>query len=362
MSVASSSSSAHDPRVFWLLQFAGWFGYFVFSYVVALAHGRPSHYWCVPLSTAVAGLVATSLLRYLLRRFAENGPLRFFGIAAMPMLMAVLFISLINSVALSSWCPADCRPGSSSAYVAYVGTFTWVVLAWTLMYWAVKTSRRLQEQTAAVLAAQAAANEAQLKMLRYQLNPHFLFNTLNAISTLVLDRDIDTANKMVTSLSAFLRHSLDADPMQRTSLRQELDALRLYLGIEQLRFTDRLRLRVEVSEEAYGAAVPSFLLQPLVENAIKYAVAPRVEGGTIEIRAWLEGDRLQVEVRDDGPGFPAARSDGLPPGRGVGLRNARERLRVLYGARHEFALEDAHPHGAVVRIGLPFEAIEVRRS
>jgi two-component system, LytTR family, sensor kinase len=198
-------------------------------------------------------------------------------------------------------------------------------------------------------------------MLRYQLNPHFLFNTLNAISTLVLDRDHQTANRMVTSLSAFLRHSLDADPMQRVTLKQELDAINLYLGIEKVRFAERLRLRIEVEPEAYAALMPSLLLQPLIENAIKYAVAKRVEGGTLELTARRVDGMLEIALRDDGPGFSHPEGD-LPGGNGVGLRNTRERLRVLYGERQAFVLRNRQPRGAEIVLRLPFEAAGTPRE
>jgi LytS/YehU family sensor histidine kinase len=194
-------------------------------------------------------------------------------------------------------------------------------------------------------------------MLRYQLNPHFLFNTLNAISTLVLDRRSDTANGMVGSLSAFLRYSLDSDPVQRVTLAQEIDATNLYLGIEQLRFGERLRVRMDIEPAARAALVPSLLLQPLIENAIKFAVSKREEGGAIEIEARRAGANLVLTMRDDGPG--CASFDKRGNGHGVGLANTRERLQVLYGERQQFELSNREPHGAQVRIVLPFEVAAV---
>ncbi len=126
-------------------------------------------------------------------------------------------------------------------------------------------------------------------MLRYQLNPHFLFNTLNAISTLVLDGQNRIANLAVSRLSEFLRYTLDQDPMKKVTLRQELDALNLYLGIEKLRFGDRLKLEFDVDERSETALVPSLLLQPLVENSMKYAIAPREQGGSVTVIAGIEG-------------------------------------------------------------------------
>ena len=210
-------------------------------------------------------------------------------------------------------------------------------------------------QNEAVLKATNAAHQSQLKMLRYQLNPHFLFNTLNAISTLVLDGDTTTANHMVTRLSAFLRHSLDRDPVKKITLTKELETLNLYLTIEKIRFEERLQLVFEVSPEAGPALVPSLILQPLVENSIKYAIAASEDGGTIAIKAKREGDLLCMEVSDDGPGVPDL--DNLAPsdGGGVGLVNTRERLLVLYGAQQEFLVSNRQPNGLAVTICIPFE-------
>ena len=140
-------------------------------------------------------------------------------------------------------------------------------------------------------------------MLRYQLNPHFLFNTLNAISTLILDNENRTANQAVTRLSEFLRYTLDQDPMKKVTLRQEIEAMNLYLTTEKLRFGDRLQLEFAVEERALEALVPSLLLQPLIENAVKYAVSPSERGGIIRVEGRARGAMLELAVSDDGPGL-----------------------------------------------------------
>ena len=166
-------------------------------------------------------------------------------------------------------------------------------------------------------------------MLRYQLNPHFLFNTLNAISTLVLINEADTANKMLSRLSDFLRYSLYKDPINKVPLQQEIYAANLYLEIEKVRFSERLTIDIDIAENTSQALVPSLILQPLVENAIKYAVASQTCGGTINIKASKFGHDLLIEVADNGPGMPI--DDGLPKDSGgVGLVNTRERLAALY--------------------------------
>ncbi|MEM1412440.1 MAG: histidine kinase [Pseudomonadota bacterium] len=240
---------------------------------------------------------------------------------------------------------------------AYLSTFTnsWTIMAaWSVLYFGIKYHQVFQDVRESALRSAAMAHEAQLKMLRYQLNPHFLFNTLNAISTLVLERDTKLANRMVTELSRFLRFSLDNDPLQKITLEEELEAIGLYLGIEKVRFEDRLQLVEDIETEARRALIPSLLLQPLVENAIKYGIARSEAGGTLRISARVFAGELLLELADDGPG--CALVDGAIPGaKGVGLRNTQERLEELYGAAHGFRLSDTDPHGLTVNIRIPFE-------
>jgi two-component system LytT family sensor kinase len=189
-------------------------------------------------------------------------------------------------------------------------------------------------------------------MLRYQLNPHFLFNTLNAISTLILDGRREDANGMVGALSGFLRYSLESDPEQKVTLDQEIRAAKRYLAIEQLRFGERLNVVIVVPDAAGAALVPSLILQSLIENAVKYAVSRSEEGGTIEITAHIDDAMLEITVADDGPGSVNYRPNKTG-GAGVGLANTRERLRVLYGAGHVFAIGNLQPHGTVARLRFP---------
>jgi LytS/YehU family sensor histidine kinase len=236
----------------------------------------------------------------------------------------------------------------------YTSGFT-IMAAWSVLYFAIKYYQIFQEIQKSALKSAAMAHEAQLKMLRYQLNPHFLFNTLNAISTLVLEQQTELANRMVTKLSSFLRYSLDNDPMQKITLEQELAALGLYLDIEKVRFEERLSLELDIGEEAAGALIPSLLLQPLVENAIKYGIARSEEGGHLRIAAKVFAGDLLLELSDDGPGVELV--DGqIPDANGVGLRNTRERLAELYGSQHSFRLSKTEPHGLTVSIRIPHES------
>ncbi|HXV73162.1 MAG TPA: histidine kinase, partial [Sphingomonadales bacterium] len=200
---------------------------------------------------------------------------------------------------------------------------------------------------------------AQLKMLRYQLNPHFLFNTLNAISSLVLAKRYGKANGMLGKLSAFLRYSLVNQPAQKSTLEQELEALGLYLDIEKVRFHKRLTIVLDVERTARKALIPSLLLQPLVENAIKYAIAPSEEGGTIKLKARLRGQRLFISVADTGPGLKKSQAVGEQSS-GVGIANIRARLAQAYADDQSFTLKNLKPRGFEAAIEIPAEFEESR--
>ncbi len=171
-------------------------------------------------------------------------------------------------------------------------------------------------------------------MLRYQLNPHFLFNTLNSISTLVLLKQTERANAMLARLSSFLRYTLVNEPTAKVTLAQEVETLKLYLEIEKMRFEDRLRPHFKIESETIGARLPSLLLQPLIENAIKYAVTPSENGADIWITATREGQAVRIEVADNGSGEGA--DFAASPSTGVGLANIRDRLSQAYGGSASF--------------------------
>jgi two-component sensor histidine kinase len=339
--------------LFWALHTLGWSAYLITQYLGALLYEKPAAYVKVVLAAAAGGFLLSAPLRYLYRRLA--------GQRLVVLIPVVLFTSWVVAlgwrvVINSSYMHFVGGEGMEGApwYGIFAGTLssTYLLVCWSGLYFGIKYYEALQEQRETMLRASALAQEAQVKMLRYQLNPHFLFNTLNAISTLVLDNQGKVANLALSRLSDFLRYTLDQDPMKKVTLRQELDALNLYLGIEQLRFGDRLRLEYDVDEGVLQALVPSLVLQPLVENSLKYAVAPREEGGRLRIEAREEGGRLRMVVQDDGPGLPVGVELGA--GRGVGFRNTRERLAVLYGDQQKLAVRFSRP-GLRLEITLPYE-------
>ena len=208
------------------------------------------------------------------------------------------------------------------------------------------------------LSAETGEREAQIKMLRYQLNSHFLFNTLNSISALVKTDRSDQARLMITQLSDFLRFSLDNDANQKVDLENEIRALNLYLDIEKVRYGARLNLEFDIMNGTEGAHIPSLILQPLVENALKFAVSGRVKGGRIRIQVRRSDDILILSVDDSGPGMG---SDiyGLPNEvifkDGVGLKNISERLELQYENMVGLTFKKFEFWGLSAIVHLPFE-------
>ncbi len=192
---------------------------------------------------------------------------------------------------------------------------------------------------------------SELQVLKMQIHPHFLFNTLHAISTLV-HKDADAADQMISGLSDLLRHSFMNPGLHEVPLHDELEFLKLYLDIMKTRFGDRLQVRLDIPGEAFPALVPSLILQPLVENAIRHGVASRLEGGKVTVCVCRRGNHLVIEVADDGPGFRRSQEEIIR--NGVGLANSKERLKLLYGDDHLFQLRNGEDGGARVILDIPF--------
>jgi two-component system, LytTR family, sensor kinase len=345
---------------FWSLHAMGWSAYAISQYLGALLYGKAVEYNKVIFVAAVSGFVLSSWLRYLCRWLWNKPPAVMIGMGVLGAYVTALTWRLpVNwaYVTMFEW-----ERDHIQTWVDYFsGTMssTYLMVCWMGLYFGFRYYESMQAQREAALRSSALAQEAQLKMLRYQLNPHFLFNTLNAISTLILDNRNTTANSAVTGLSEFLRYTLDQDPMKKVTVAQEVDALNLYLEIEKLRFGPRLTIEFSIDSAASGMLMPSLLLQPLIENAIKYAVSPRERGGRIRIGAHVTGGMLQLEVSDDGPGMIDA--SRLTNGRGVGIRNTRERLQVLYGERGVVQVANTEP-GLRVALTFPAESAAARAA
>jgi two-component system LytT family sensor kinase len=225
-----------------------------------------------------------------------------------------------------------------------------------LIYWVIVAVshafdyyRKYRERELRTAELEKRLVQAKLQALQMQLNPHFLFNTLHSISSL-MHKDVEAADKMITRLSDLLRAALAGADTQEVTLRQELNLLQLYLSIEQIRFGSRLSVKMEIAPDTLEAQVPNLILQPLVENAIRHGIEPRARPGCIELRSQRQDSRLALVVSDDGAGI----SGNGAVKEGVGLSNTRARLRELYGETHRFELVGGPAGGVRVEVSIPF--------
>jgi two-component system, LytTR family, sensor kinase len=247
-------------------------------------------------------------------------------------------------VVMPRWEPMPWTSGLSVGSI-----LLWVFVAWCAICFAMDYDFILKERTRNLLTTQNLALDAENRMLRAQINPHFLFNTLNALSALIIEKKNDQAERVLLLLSRVLRRTLDRDLPDLMTLREELKAQREYLRIEQVRFGRRLKVVERVPDELKDALVPSLILQPLVENAVKWGLGPSERPVTVEISAHESGGRLCVSVADDGGGVFKA----PPPRTGVGLQNVQRRLLVLFGGEARLATSTLEPRGFKATLELP---------
>jgi len=287
--------------------------------------------WWRPLPVHVVGAVGISLLQLLLYNAAQRPIDEYFMQQGPPPELASFWDAYLYIL----------RVKLHAAIMAYALI---AVVSYALLYY---RRYRQQELQAARLSTQLV--NAQLDVLKAQLQPHFLFNTLHTISSL-MHEDVAAADRMVSRLSELLRLVLHHAEGQTVSLRQELEFVQAYLDIERVRFSDRMQVVFDVDEAGLDAQVPSLMLQPLVENAVRYGVASRTDGGTIRLEAHVAADTLRLTITNDGPGLGTRGAGGS--GRGLGLSNVRERLTRLYGDAHQFTLCNSDS-GVSVSIVIP---------
>lgn len=344
-------------RFFWVLQGVGWSGYALVHYIGSLMHEMRDIYVLILLLGAYAGFLLTVPLRYLYRRIWDVRPWQLVLIVLSSAYCSAVTWAVIDNATYWEIYKFGFRPESNWFYFKNSLAKFYIMLSWSGLYFGIKYYQMLQDEKQKALVATSMAHQAQLKMLRYQLNPHFLFNTLNAISTLILVKENELANRMMSKLSLFLRFSLDNEPIKKIPLDRELDALKLYLDIEKVRFDERLRVHIDIEDKARNALVPSLILQPLIENSIKYAIARMEEGGEVVVKARVIGDDLVLSLSDNGPGSKIPPQELVKSG-GVGLANTRDRLEALYGKNYSFTLSSNEPTGLCIDIRIPWEQVE----
>jgi two-component system, LytTR family, sensor kinase len=356
-------------------KFAIWFGIFTlifllrfsYQYLDNLARGL-SGTFTVRLIEELTGCYSAGLLFLLVLKFsrrfridANNWPRRL-----PPYLLAAVVFSLLHTTMMAISRQAIFRLAGMGDYdygimpIRYLMEMANYLLFYTVgvtlihLYDHYRESRERELRTAQVEAQLA---QAELRSLQAQIHPHFLFNALNTISSVVYE-DARAADTMIARLSDFLRNSINASPRQEVTLQEELNFLNLYLDIMRPRFEDRLRVDLEVEPGVNDALMPRLILQPLVENSIKYAADPDSGRINIAIKALRENGSLRIEVLDDGPGLTANVRGAA--GNGVGLANTARRLERHYGSNHEFAMRNGRNGGAMVSVKLPYHTDDDR--
>lgn len=332
-----------------------WIGWIVLMSLraVLLGFAEPGDLLPRRIAAAFAGATLTFLFWRGLRWVRGTSPALIAAAALVGAVPATIAFACVNWFLFYGWNP----PPSIAADVArwgYASVFRYAVVdtsvswffffgGWAILYLFLRAAARSA-------AAEKATGDAQLRALRYQINPHFLFNALNALSDLVQTGRADEADRMILDLSALLRRMLsDADAAPEVSLAEEIELQRLYLALEARRFEDRLRVEIDLPEALAGTLVPRLILQPLVENAVKYAVGTSQAVVTIRIAGAADARRLTLSVDDDGP----ARGTG-PAGFGIGLANVRDRLLMRYGAAASLTAGPRANGGYGARIELPY--------
>lgn len=352
-------------RAFWRLQLLGWGGAMLLRALSSLANAQPLSFLIIVLIASITGFSISLILSVIYRALINRRALITWGVTSVVLAVAVGLYAFIDSWVISLY-RADSNSGFAQLFLGVFYLDLTLLGAWSALYYAINFYVQVEEQNDQLIRLEAQATSAQLAMLRYQLNPHFLFNTLNSISTLVLLKQTEPANAMLSRLSAFLRYTLINEPTGRVTVAQEVETLKLYLDIERMRFEERLATEFRIDDETRDALMPSLLLQPLVENAIKYAVSPLEDGAQIIISAQLIGPVLRVSVSDTGPGLQPGTDPSTLFGvtsttsdsTRVGLANIRDRLAQAYGENQRFEIGERPGGGFMVVIELPYEARE----
>lgn len=341
-------------RAFWTLHSLGWGGYFVLRALSGFANDFGWTYVVHTLLLTATGYSITLLMAAIYRRLIQMKEIYTWVGSILVVVLAAAAFSAIETWSVATFI----QPGTRPEGIRFLGAILLTVsllIAWSALYYSINFYILLEEQSDRLLRLEAQASNAQLAMLRYQLNPHFLFNTLNSISTLVLLKQTERANAMLSRLSSFLRYTLVNEPTAMVTVAQEIETLKLYLEIEKMRFEERLRAHFSVDQSCNRALLPSLLLQPLIENAIKYAVTPQEDGADINIEVRRQTDRVLISVVDSGPGADAQYTARAAESTGVGLANIRDRLAQAYGDNQRFETQSEETGGFRVFIEIPYQ-------
>ena len=305
--------------IFWISNYA------LLTLATALA-GRAHLPQLIPIRIGemALGLCFCFAIHLILRRLSTTRK-RLIALAIIAPIFAEIFAWAVFFSEATIFPELSLKNFTWSGAVRTILQWTWFFLAWALAYLTVSYSFDVRDEQQRTAELRERAHAAQLRALHSQINPHFLFNSLNSVSALILDRQIEQADDMVAKLAQFLRLGLSADPTHKIALATEVELQRTYLQIEQLRYSD-LEILISVPDELLEAQVPALILQPLIENAVKYGVANEAPPARISLRAWREESRLHLEVINNSSPQASVRK-----GAGIGLSNVHQRLLLIYG-------------------------------
>lgn len=345
--------SAHGRATIWLT-LAFWLSNFVLLTLGTALSGNP-HLAGITAMRALAmlfGLALCYVIHHVLTRpWLSTWRRRIVALALMAPVCAESFAWVIFFAEMAVDPNLSLNDVSWTGAVRTITFWTWFFLAWAGLYLALSYSFDVQAEQERTAELQARAYVAQLRALHSQINPHFLFNSLNSLSALILDREVEKAEAMVSKLSSFLRTGLAIDPSACIPLASEIALQRAYLEIEQLRYPD-LSVEIVVPHELEDMLVPSLILQPVIENAVKYGVAGSPPPSRIVISVHVESADLVILVTDSGRGDASS-----GPGAGIGLRNVAERLRLMHGERASLDRGPLPGGGYQVRLTMPMERV-----
>lgn len=356
MSSAPIHTQVVGGRYFHIINAIGWLLYGAFTFAMGEIWSASERYLYVQTPfTVLSGIASAYFLRFVFQQTWGLANLWriFWGVSAF--IFAVVLWSFLNAE-FNYAIVTGKRSDDPNHLIGWTKFNLFVLAAWSALYLTGKYFLLFKKATQIAEKAEALAQKSRLETLRYQLNPHFLFNSLNAINTLILDKQTDTASKTVTELSRYLRFSLDNCDEQVTTVEKEISRLQDYVSIESIRFGERLAVSFSVEPETRGILLPAMLLQPLVENTIKHAISVVETPITLNICIALVDDALHITVQDNGPGATLTQTGDIK-NKGVGVSNLIERLSFYYQNKAVYSFSNSPSGGFVVTLHLPHEEL-----
>lgn len=360
-----ATSLEFEPQVFskqshqfWTLQIGGWLGYAVFVFLAIIQPQFGAENFNLTgqlLNLAIETLSGFSLsfFQWKLIQKIVHLPIKttlfwsFFSASVLGLIFNIIKLSSFKVIV------HDQRWNQAWDMLEFGGWLAFslaTMFVWTAMFFIMLYNTKLQKEHEMLLLAQTRAKDAQLQMLRYQINPHFMFNTMNAISALIYKQENDKANDMLDKLCELMRHSLDKNNKSQSSIRKELELLALYVEIEKVRFGSRLQFLQNIAPSSLSAQVPSMFLQPLLENSIKYAVEPQVQASVVKLEIEQLGRKVVIRLSDQGVAENSKEKHGL----GIGLKNTKERLNTMFNDDVVMEFSSDPLQGSLLTIVIPF--------